>query len=101
MPHIVLLDRGGRRHECPYVSGETLLSAAKKQAVDIEGACGGVMACATCQVIIRDGSIDHLPKAQADERSLLDAVPCSSAASRLSCQIVLNEYLDGLIVEVV
>lgn len=62
--------------------------------------CGGLLTCATCHVMVTAPFAALLPAADGEERSMLafTATP-ATAASRLSCQIILNAELDGLTVE--
>ena len=69
---------------------------------NIDAECGGACACATCHVIVDDKWIDKVgkPKGDSAEQELLDYEPKASENSRLSCQITLDEKLDGLIVHI-
>jgi 2Fe-2S ferredoxin len=80
--------------------GWSLLEVARDAGIDIEGACGGSMACATCHVIVDDGWFVRLPAASAEEEDMLDFAESLTATSRLGCQIRLTRDLDGLIVTV-
>ena len=69
-------------------------------AADIEGVaadCGGTLSCATCHVMVRAPWADQLPPMTDDEDSMLDyAASPREANSRLSCQLVLTDELDGM-----
>ena len=82
-------------------AGERLLDAAQRAGQPLEGTCGGVMACATCHVIVAVDDFARLPPPSADEEDLLDLVPGATRTSRLACQIMLTEALDALSVRVV
>jgi ferredoxin len=82
-------------------AGERLLDVAQRADQPLEGACGGDMACATCHVVIAAGDFPRLQPASADEEDLLDLVPGATRTSRLACQIVLSEGLDGVAVRAV
>lgn len=86
--------------EAAAIVGERLLDAAHRADQPLEGACGGDMACATCHVIVAPEDFARLPAASAAEEDLLDLVPGTTRTSRLACQIVLAEALDGLAVRV-
>ena len=62
--------------------------------------CGGLLTCATCHVHVRAEWLDRLPPLSDDEATMLafTASP-RQPNSRLSCQLVLSEALDGLVVE--
>jgi ferredoxin, 2Fe-2S len=79
-------------------AGASLMKAAI--AADIEGVaadCGGTLSCATCHVMVRAPWADQLPPMTDDEDSMLDyAASPREANSRLSCQLVLTDELDGM-----
>lgn len=66
----------------------------------LEGTCEGQMACSTCHVIVPDPWFALLPEANEDEEDMLDLATGACRTSRLSCQIVLTEELDGLEVRI-
>ena len=76
--------------------GESILALAWRVDIGIEGDCEGAMACSTCHVILTDADFDRLPPPSEEEDSILDLAPGASGTSRLGCQIVLTEALDGL-----
>jgi 2Fe-2S ferredoxin len=78
--------------------GFSVLDIAHRNGVDIEGACEGQMACSTCHVIVDGNWFDRLPPARAEEEDMLDLAFGLTRTSRLGCQIVITETLDGLVV---
>lgn len=62
----------------------------------LEGTCEGQLACSTCHVIVAREWFDKLTPASEDEEDMLDLAADVQATSRLSCQIVLAEDLDGI-----
>lgn len=81
--------------------GQSLMQAAvAANASGIEADCGGLLTCATCHVVVREPWAGRLPPPAADELGMLDftAAP-RQPHSRLSCQILLTEALDGLTVD--
>ena len=62
----------------------------------LEGTCEGQMACSTCHVIVAREWFDKLQPAVEDEEDLLDLAADVQATSRLACQILLTEELDGI-----
>jgi 2Fe-2S ferredoxin len=58
--------------------------------------CGGCCSCATCHVYVDRDFVAALPPMSSDEDDLLDSSDVRDDRSRLSCQIVLNDALDGL-----
>ena len=81
--------------------GKSLMLAAKDGRVEgIEAICGGSMACGTCHVHVDPGWYDRLPSPSPEESEVLAFSADPSPTSRLSCQIVITEALDGLSVTV-
>ncbi len=66
----------------------------------LEGTCEGQMACSTCHVIVAREWFGKLPEAAEDEEDMLDLAADVHATSRLSCQIMLSDDLDGLEVRI-
>ena len=62
----------------------------------LEGTCEGQMACSTCHVIVAPEWFDRLPPASEEEEDMLDLAAGVARTSRLSCQIVLGDELEGL-----
>ena len=81
--------------------GQSLMQAAVAANVaGIEADCGGLMTCATCHVYVREPFASRLPAPSADEVGMLDFTSAERRdTSRLSCQIQLDESLDGLAVD--
>ena len=76
-----------------------MLEIAHKHGVDIEGACEGSLACSTCHVIIDPEWYGRLNEASEEEEDMLDLAFNLTRTSRLGCQIVVTEELDGLTVQ--
>ena len=76
--------------------GSTLLDVAHKFGIDIEGACGGQCACATCHVIIPTKLYESLPAASDEENDMLDLAADLQPTSRLGCQVRVNEQFEGV-----
>ncbi|MCW6534345.1 2Fe-2S iron-sulfur cluster-binding protein [Sphingomonas lycopersici] len=88
----------GSVREAEATPGETLLDVGQREGQPLEGTCEGQMACATCHVIVEPDDFDRLPPASDDEEDMLDLAYAVTRTSRLSCQIVLSDALDGLTV---
>jgi ferredoxin, 2Fe-2S len=99
MPKIVFIERDGTRREVDAPLGSTVLEIAHRHRIDIEGACEGSLACSTCHVIVDPEWYDLLTEASEDEEDMLDLAFNLSRTSRLGCQIVITEELDGLTVQ--
>lgn len=99
MPHIVFIERDGRRREVEATVGLSILEIAHKHGIDLEGACEGSLACATCHVVIEgDQWWGKLKPAAEEEEEMLDMAFGLEKTSRLGCQILMTEALDGLVV---
>ncbi len=98
MPRITFVLGGGERRTVETENGLSLLQVSRDHDIPIEGACEGCLACATCHVIVADDWIDKLPAADEDETDMLDLAIGRTDTSRLGCQIVVTDSLDGLTV---
>ena len=98
MPKVIFIERDGNRREVDAPLGLSVLEIAHKNGIDIEGACEGSLACSTCHVIVDPEWYDLLKEASEDEEDMLDLAFGLTATSRLGCQIIITEELDGLIV---
>jgi ferredoxin len=81
-------------------AGDRLLEVAQADGQPLEGTCEGQMACSTCHVILDAADFDRLPRPSEDEEDMLDLAAGATRTSRLSCQIWLDETLDGLTVRI-
>lgn len=81
--------------------GMSLMEAARQEGLDgIVAECGGGSICGTCHVIVGSAWFAELDEPEAPEEALLGMVPERAATSRLSCQVIISEGLDGIEVEV-
>lgn len=96
MPVIHVTDQDGRRHTLEALEGWRVMEIIRDHGLPIKAECGGACACATCHVFVDEGWRDKLYPKRDDEDEMLDEVPDLSDNSRLSCQIIFNEALDGL-----
>ena len=90
----------GDRVDAEGEVGETLLRVAQAAGMPLEGTCEGQMACSTCHVMVDKEWFDRLPEASEEEEDMLDLAAGARRTSRLSCQIVLGQELDGLTVAI-
>lgn len=74
----------------------SILDIADGNGVEIDHACGGVCACSTCHVIIREGA-GSIPEATESEEDMLDEAPGLELTSRLACQAVPNGTADVVV----
>ena len=99
MPKMTFIERDGTRREVDAPLGLSVLEIAHKHGVDIEGACEGSLACSTCHVIVDPAWFRKLAEPTEDEEDMLDLAFGLTETSRLGCQIVMTEALDGLVVK--
>ena len=93
---INVTDLDGRTHELEAVEGWRVMEIIREHGFAVGGLCGGACACATCHVVVAEDWAGHLHPANDDEEAMLDTVPLLEATSRLSCQLIFSEALDGL-----
>lgn len=98
MPKMIFITPEGERQQVDAPLGLSVMEIAHLHGVDLEGACEGSLACSTCHVIVEPGWYARLKPAQEDEQDMLDLAFGLEATSRLGCQIVMTEALDGLTV---
>ncbi len=99
MPKMVFIETDGNRKEVDAPNGLSVMEIAHRHGVDIEGACDGSLACSTCHVIVEPAWATRLDEASEDEEDMLDLAFGLTETSRLGCQIIMSESLDGLTVE--
>jgi ferredoxin, 2Fe-2S len=99
MPKMIFVERDGTRREVEAPLGLSVLEIAHKNGIDIEGACEGSLACSTCHVIVDPEWYELLKEASEDEEDMLDLAFGLTPTSRLGCQIIITEELDGLVVK--
>ncbi|GIX30558.1 MAG: (2Fe-2S) ferredoxin [Porticoccaceae bacterium] len=99
MPTVVYVKPDGTRQEVHLESGTTVMQGAVDNMVEgILGDCGGCCSCATCHVYVDEAWVDKVGKPDDVERDMLEFVINPKETSRLSCQIVVSDELDGLVV---
>ncbi len=91
---------GKGRTEAEAKPGDILLDVAQAHLMPLEGTCEGQMACSTCHVIVGAEDFDRLQPASDMEEDMLDLAAGVRRTSRLACQIVLTDDLDGLTVHI-
>jgi ferredoxin len=90
----------GEQVEAQGVPGDNLLRLGQAIGMPLEGTCEGQMACSTCHVLVAAEWFDRLPPASEEEEDMLDLAAGARRTSRLACQIVLGDELDGLVVTI-
>ena len=99
MPKITYVDQKGESKTIDVENGLTVMEGAVQNNIPgIDADCGGSMACATCHVYVEDSWLNKIPKAEDAENDMIDMAYSPKKNSRLSCQIIVSEELNGLIV---
>lgn len=93
---IKVKDKEGVLHELNAEVGSTIMEIIRDAGLDIEAACGGCCACATCHVYITNDKFNNLTAIDDDEESMLDQAFEVEKNSRLGCQIEYTEELNGM-----
>lgn len=99
MPLIFYVDHMGNIFEADVPLGESVMQGAVDNGIDgIIGACGGSMCCATCHCYVDDVWIDKTGVAEGTELEMVSATNEPKPSSRLSCQLIVTDEMEGLIV---
>lgn len=98
MPRVTFVNPDGTRRDIDAPAGLSLLEIAHRNGIDLEGACEGSLACSTCHLIVDPDWFDKLEEIQEDEEDMLDLAFGLTRTSRLGCQIIVSDKLDGLVV---
>jgi ferredoxin len=96
---ITVIDRDGESHvlDLPTDMGLNLMESCKSYDLPVDGTCGGMAMCASCQCYVKS---DHISLDRSDaEQAMLDEAQNVKENSRLGCQIPVTEALDGLVIE--
>ncbi|WP_150304814.1 2Fe-2S iron-sulfur cluster-binding protein [Pseudomonas saliphila] len=101
MSTLIVENRAGQRVSLPAQPSLTLMDIMRTNGVeDILALCGGTCSCATCHVIVEDEFAERVGPASEDEMDLLEYSDHRTSSSRLACQVVFSEELDGLCVRI-
>lgn len=99
MPKITLVEFNGADHTIDAESGKSLmLNAINNGVPGIDADCGGACACGTCHVFLDAQWLDNAGEATSLEDSMLSMRPDREDTSRLSCQIEVNDAMEGMVV---
>ena len=101
MPKIIYNTKDKKTHAIEVQNGLTVMEGAIQNDIPgIDADCGGGMACATCHVYVNEEWLDKLPTKEDGEEDMLDMAFEPKKNSRLSCQIIVSDELDGLTVNI-
>ena len=99
MPKITFIEHSGAEHVVDAKAGASVMETAVKNGVPgIDGDCGGACACATCHVYVDEAWVARAGARTATEQEMLEFADGVEPNSRLSCQIKMDDALDGLTV---
>ena len=100
MAKITYIEHNGTNHTVDVQNGLTVMEGAVQNDIPgIDADCGGSMACATCHVYVKEEWFDKTNKKSEGEDDMLDQAYEPKKNSRLSCQIIISDDLDGLVVD--
>ena len=94
--HIFVTDHDGVEHKLEGLEGWRIMEIIRDHGLNIKAECGGACSCATCHVYVAPEWLDKLQAMRDDEEEVLDGAFEVEDNSRLSCQILMSEALDGL-----
>ena len=101
MAKIKYIEHNGKEHVVEVQKGLTVMEGAVQNDIPgIDADCGGGMACATCHVYVNEEWLDKLPTKEDGEEDMLDMAYEPKQNSRLSCQLIVSDELDGLVVNI-
>ena len=100
MTKIIFIEPDGKEKIVEAENGLSILEVAHKNDIDLEGACEGSLACSTCHIILEKNFFDNLPDPSEEEEDMLDLAFGLTHTSRLGCQIIIDDKLDGIKVKI-
>ena len=99
MPKITYNDNQGNSKTIEVDNGLSVMEGAIQNDISgIDADCGGSMACASCHVYVEEKWLNKIPKAEEAEEDMIDMAYEPKKNSRLSCQLIVSDELDGLII---
>ena len=93
---IYVTDQDGKEHELDALEGWRVMEIIKDHGLPLKAECGGACCCATCHVYVNEDWVNKLHEMGEEEEDMLDEAIDVEDNSRLSCQILMSEELDGL-----
>jgi 2Fe-2S ferredoxin len=96
---MTFVETDGTAREVDAPVGLSVLEIAHRNNIDLEGACEGSLACSTCHVVVDPEWFELLQEPTEDEEDMLDLAFGLTHTSRLGCQIIMRDELDGLTVK--
>ena len=99
MTKIIFIE-DGKEKTVEAQNGLSIFEVAHNNGINLEGACEGSLACSTCHVVVEKKFFDELPEPSEEEEDMLDLAWGLTHTSRLGCQIIIDDKLDGMRVTV-
>jgi 2Fe-2S ferredoxin len=97
LPRLTFVTLDGERHHVEAEAGLSVMEAATRNGIEgIPADCGGACACATCHVYVDPTWLDKLPPKSDIEADMLECTQNPQPNSRLSCQIIITNQLNGI-----
>lgn len=96
MSYLIVTDRDGRSHKLDAPEGWRVMEILRDSSVGVEGLCGGACDCATCHVTLSEEWRERLYPPGEEELDKLAELPNADESSRLSCQIIWQDQMEGL-----
>jgi 2Fe-2S ferredoxin len=96
MTTAIVIDSRGERHALEALEGWRLMEIIRDWGIPIGCECGGAASCGMCHVEVAPNWIGRLPPRSAEEEDKLDELPVVTSNTRLACQIIWHDRLDGL-----
>lgn len=93
---VTFVDKDGDSETVDAEVGSNFLDIAHDNDIEVEGACGGEMACSTCHMIFDKTTYGSLPEPEEEEEDMLDLALGLTETSRLGCQIICTKEMDGI-----
>ena len=101
MPKVTYIEYNGKEHQVEVEKGLSIMEGAVQNGEPgIDADCGGACACATCHVYVKEEWLDKLSEQGESEKDMLDFAFETKSNSRLSCQLIVSDELDGLEVNI-
>ena len=101
MAKVTYIENSGNSHTIEIANGLSVMEGAVQNDIPgIDADCGGGMACATCHVYVKEEWLDKLSKKEDGEEDMIDMAFEPKKNSRLSCQLLVTDELDGLVVNI-
>ena len=101
MPKITYIDSNGNSKTIDIANGLSVMEGAIQNNIPgIDADCGGGMACATCHVYVKEEWLNKLDKPEDAEQDMIDMAFEPKKNSRLSCQLIVSDEMDGLVVNI-